>query len=37
MVAAQDMTGRKGLSVKALPHEALRDVMRKYNRSNNNL
>lgn len=32
MVAAKDMTGYKGVRVKALPHEELRDVMRKYNR-----
>jgi len=32
MVAAEDMTGRKGLSVKALPHEELREVIREYNR-----
>ena len=32
MVAASDMTGHNGFSVKALPHEELRDVMRKYNR-----
>jgi len=32
MVAAQDMTGRKGLSVKALPHDDLRKVLRNYNR-----
>jgi L-aminopeptidase/D-esterase-like protein len=32
MVAAEDMTGHKGFSVKALPHEALREVMRVYNR-----
>jgi len=32
MIAAEDMTGHKGLSVKALPHEELRDVLEKYNR-----
>jgi L-aminopeptidase/D-esterase-like protein len=32
MIAAQNMTGYKGVSVKALPHEKLQDVMRKYNR-----
>lgn len=32
MVAAEDMTGHKGFSVRALPHEALRDVMRRYGR-----
>ena len=32
MIAGEDMTGHKGFSVKALPHEALRDVMRRYGR-----
>ena len=32
MVAAEDMTGHKGISVKALPHEKLREVMKSYNR-----
>ncbi len=32
MVAAEDMTGHNGFSVKAVPHEALREVMKKYNR-----
>ena len=32
MIAAEDMTGRNGLLVKALPHEELREVMRKYKR-----
>lgn len=32
MVAAQDMTGHKGFSVVAVPHEALREVMRSYGR-----
>jgi L-aminopeptidase/D-esterase-like protein len=32
MVAAQDMTGHDGFSVKALPHDELQDVIRKYNR-----
>ena len=32
MIAAEGMTGRKGLSVTSLPHEALRDVLEKYNR-----
>jgi D-aminopeptidase len=32
MIAAEDMTGRNGLSIKALPHEGLREVMRKYGR-----
>jgi L-aminopeptidase/D-esterase-like protein len=34
MVAAEDMMGHNGLSVKALPHEELREVMRKYGRLN---
>jgi hypothetical protein len=32
MIAAEDMTGRNGLTVKALPHEESREVLRKYNR-----
>lgn len=32
MIAAEDMTGHKGFSVKALPHGELREVMKKYNR-----
>ncbi len=32
MVAAEDMTGHNGFSVKALTHEELREVMRKYGR-----
>ena len=32
MVAAEDMTGHKGFSVKALPHDELQKVMRQYNR-----
>jgi D-aminopeptidase len=32
MVAAQDMTGHKGVSAKALPHDKLQEVMRQYNR-----
>jgi len=32
MVAAQDMTGIDGHRVLALPHERLREVLRKYNR-----
>lgn len=31
MVAAEDMTGRNGLTVKALPHEGLIEIMRSYN------
>jgi L-aminopeptidase/D-esterase-like protein len=32
MIAAEDMTGRNGLSIKALPHDRLREIMRQYNR-----
>lgn len=32
MIAAQDMTGHKGVSAKALPHDKLQAVMRQYNR-----
>ena len=32
MVAAEDMTGHKGFSVKALPHDKLREIMKQYNR-----
>ncbi|HET9590598.1 MAG TPA: P1 family peptidase, partial [Anaerolineales bacterium] len=32
MVAAEDMTGYKGVSVKALPHRALQEIMKQYNR-----
>jgi len=32
MVAARDMTGDRGHLVKALPHEALREVLRRYGR-----
>ena len=32
MVAAEDMTGHNGFSVKALPHDKLREVMTLYNR-----
>ena len=33
MVAAEDMVGHKGVSAKALPHDELREIMKKYNRS----
>lgn len=33
MVAAQTLTGRDGNTVHALPHERVRDVLRKYRRS----
>jgi D-aminopeptidase len=32
MVAAETMTGRDGLTVKAMPHDELREVLRQYNR-----
>ena len=32
MVAAEDMSGHDGFSVKALPHERLKEIMRQYNR-----
>ena len=32
MVAAEDMTGHKGVNIKALPHDKLKEVMKKYNR-----
>jgi D-aminopeptidase len=32
MVAAEDMVGHKGVSIKALPHAELQNIMRKYNR-----
>ena len=32
MIAAEDMTGHKGFSVKSLPHDELREVMKKYGR-----
>ena len=32
MIAAEDMTGHKGVSAKALPHEKLQEIMRQYNR-----
>jgi L-aminopeptidase/D-esterase-like protein len=35
MVAAEDMIGYKGVSVKALPHRELREIMRQYNRDRN--
>jgi len=33
MIAADDMTGYNGLSIKALPHDELKNVLREYNRS----
>ena len=33
LVAAETMTGRDGRRVEALPHQALRDVLKKYNRT----
>jgi len=32
MIAAEDMTGHKGVSAKALPHEKLQEIMKQYNR-----
>jgi L-aminopeptidase/D-esterase-like protein len=32
MIAAEDMTGYKGVSARALPHDKLIEVMRQYNR-----
>jgi D-aminopeptidase len=32
LVAAETMTGKAGLTIPALPHDRLRDVLRKYNR-----
>lgn len=32
MVAAETMTGRDGHQVLALPHDRLKEVLRKYNR-----
>lgn len=32
LVAAESMTGANGARVEALPHEPLRNAMRKYNR-----
>jgi len=34
MVAARTMTGADDLTVYALPHDRLRDVLKKYNRLN---
>jgi L-aminopeptidase/D-esterase-like protein len=33
MVAAEDMTGHNGVSIKALPHDELTEIMKKYNRT----
>ncbi len=35
MVAAEDMTGYRGHHVEGLPHDALRQVLQKYNRLSN--
>jgi D-aminopeptidase len=35
LVAARDMTGNRGVTVKALPHEELMEVMRQYGRRPN--
>jgi L-aminopeptidase/D-esterase-like protein len=34
MIAAEDMTGINGNQVYAIPHQRLREVLRKYNRLN---
>jgi len=36
MIAAEDMVGRDGNKVYALPHERLKDIMKKYNRLQKN-
>jgi L-aminopeptidase/D-esterase-like protein len=33
MIAAEDMVGHKGFSVKAIRHDELQSVMKRYNRS----
>ena len=33
MVAGEDMTGHKGFSVRALPHDKLKELMKQYNRA----
>jgi D-aminopeptidase len=33
MIAAEDMTGHKGVSVRALPHDKVRELMMQYNRT----
>jgi L-aminopeptidase/D-esterase-like protein len=32
MIAAEDMTGHKGVSAKALPHEKLQEILQQYHR-----
>src|SRR5689334_1721849 len=32
MIAAEDMTGHKGVKAKALPHEELQEILKQYNR-----
>ncbi len=32
MIAAEDMTGHKGVRAKALPHQKLREILQQYNR-----
>ncbi|HKG54111.1 MAG TPA: P1 family peptidase, partial [Anaerolineales bacterium] len=32
MIAAEDMTGYRGVSAKALPHEKLQGILQQYNR-----
>jgi hypothetical protein len=33
MVAAEDMTGYRGVNVEALPHQELQGIMKQYNRT----
>ena len=32
MIAADDLTGKDGVTIKAIPHEKLREIMKQYNR-----
>jgi hypothetical protein len=32
MITAENMTGHKGVSIKALPHDKLVEIMKQYNR-----
>lgn len=32
LIAAEDMTGHNGVNIKALPHDKVREVLKKYNR-----
>ena len=33
LIAAEDMTGHKGVSIKALPHDEVKKLMKQYNRT----